>query len=374
MTGIVHVTHPAVVRYVPKGGTNERLAFRLLSTPVRLREVDPAAFEHAANLSSAGRNPLRLYYAFEGRLWYKLLHHTATPGGDDNPPVGIDEFVAYLQGRHASLDHLSDVDQHFARTPLCALEPDKDQTRGRDFDMGQARHVAWDGTERARASLARFMEQEVALVGDGVFVRAAGPLAQMDRRADRFYTQEFARYFYGSQFGARFDRLAEMWDFERTAGRALPERMPNQNRNRAFDLRLQTTVERFPSHLVGDADLGIFVNYIPEEALKGAARVLRVAAEDPGLGVRLQSGAERLRHWEALGFTSSIEPEEWEECLCDVRAFLEAAFESSPRLRREPVLARAALYVDAIALPRLRQAAGVAPEDDEALTGIGPRP
>ena len=94
----VAVRHWAPVRLRLRAGIPERIGFDPMTTPVRIRHVDPAAFEDRdlPTETYQDRPPKSLrVQAFEGRLWRRMSRPTSNGAHD---PASIDQALMRLTG------------------------------------------------------------------------------------------------------------------------------------------------------------------------------------------------------------------------------------------------------------------------------------
>jgi len=351
MSEIIHAVHPIPIRYVPRRGRKERLGFVRAVSPVRLPTATAAEMRLCASIERDRYGaPVHLYES-GGRLWTYLAHDRS------GAPVEADYFKRALAC--SDMDLLGFHGKPFHRTPLRALETQGSKvfwTAGVEADalnVGRSVHADPDG---ARAALARYLEDNVRIVSDKVFVRTE-PLAYVVEGRGQLYSS-----FSGHPSGvdhllllARLDRIYELAEFER---RLSPEA-------RIGDVRTPEHMGWYPRldvSLLSDADLLHFGNEAP--------RKLLLAATDPFYRMEEDLGEERmeaLRAWTARGSVGTIGPDDLEEV---VTLFREGArlFGDHP----PPFLDRALRYADEIVAPRLLDRPALVADDADAFADLAP--
>jgi len=177
---IVDVAHPAPVSFVPPRARRERFVHAAMRSPVELVEDDLARSVEVGPLfpKQVGvmAEPMRL---LDGRLWCPVAAH-----GKSGPfrEAALDEFVAWLSGRETGgLTRF--FQRQFAGTPLVALDTDARadaivmapgvETRGEDLDLSLSRKILSDGRDRARAEVARYVAEEIRVLGGRPYMRSA---------------------------------------------------------------------------------------------------------------------------------------------------------------------------------------------------------
>lgn len=377
---IVNCAHPVPVRYVPYRGRSEHVSYVRRTTPVELRTLPESEFEsvsyrppqEALFKQSKGGDRDPELFVHGGRLWQRLA--VFGQSADDRRFsyrnfMKPDDFVAILEGRDPGQD---DFGKHFAQTPLAALMRRAGAWRGHDLDIvsrggpepaGMARgRIVADLHGPAEDALRRLFEEEIALVGEDVLVRVAGPLYVHDSHlgAGGLRVTLFPRMFSSSGTPYRTDGLGAVLSHLVRSGvdGDVPQLIPPGR----IDL---------PRHLLGNDDLGIFalettralsrdldvhMSVSPEGAWRANPHVLPLAA--------------RLADESALSRIGSLPPMPLEDRLAGLLADIDLV----SGLHRVPpyALSRAAAYIADYALPRLGAKESIELADEEALGGIAP--
>jgi len=394
MSDIVHVAHGVPLRNIPKGARTERETWAIVTTPVRMRTVGRREVKRVAQVRGRRHTDRMDLFALDGKLWRKLEEHWAGYHGRgvqyEWRPVGPEAFKDLLSDGNKHFHHFRET---FGHTPLLPLTPGKNLHRGDVVDLAELRVVDDGATERARAALLRFMEEEVVVAGDDVFIRCLGPLFSYvhtfveDRtRTDlvlTFSPREWAWLDGRGNHLARPDRLREMLDFmvdNRVVRRLEAEAMDRvQLHGGVGNLHLDEfhspggMLAGIDAHFhEGDEDLFVHANMLPRYLLPYTERLVRAMARgavdaDPA-AVALH---EAVRAWENPSRMGGIARDEVEPLLRQMLAGLRAV-ERWAHKSDGQVLERGARYIERIALPRLEAKATFEAEDTEAFSGLGP--
>lgn len=168
---IIQVRHPAAIRRADDDGTCRDVAWLACSTPVRLRERDPASSRLVQRHAKPYWDMPYEVYACDGKLWGRL--DGRSPFAPDEPGVQVEHLVAFLEGRPCDQAHQNELEWAFAGTPVLAID-------GHDPQRGNAAsrrpRVASGVLDRAAADVAAFVEGSVAISDGRVMVCGSGLL------------------------------------------------------------------------------------------------------------------------------------------------------------------------------------------------------
>jgi len=368
--GIVHVRHPVPVFYVPRRGRKERFAFVAHRTPVELREVSPSEMRHVLAYAGAGATiDLGLdLHAHGTSLWLKVVETTSPHAGR---VIGRREFLATL----CVDEHVDGYALHpyVARTPLCAVDPEGYNDRGAEPGTLPPRQEIGSWVEQAEADLRRFLDEEVRLVGDEVYMRLPGPLAlpalgtahYHKPGASEYFVEPFPRRamadFHAGAFPCRIDRVSEhrafRTGFEGPAGAGAPRELP-------------PGFESLDPALFNDEDIRLVANAVPRLALAHARQAL-AGCEGVARQRDFVREAERaFRPWLVRGMMSAVPLEEAGDVFAASLRFMEEFGEMTGGW--DPEHDELARLVEEMALPRLRDPGPASEEDLDAMAGVAP--
>jgi len=387
MSDIVHVQHPAPIRYIPKGMRSPRDFLVKSSTPVRLVRDSSDAFRWLTAVD--GHDSTLELHERDGRIWTRL--EGWGPTRLVLPGFGPKAFVDYLTGGIPQTKvQATDIHWSFYRTPLCAaLDPalvddpkqfwmGRPHTRGENFDEAEARQVLEDGREAAAAAVRRFLEENVVLTEEGVFVRVPGPLVLPHRGVGKSMdVTVFPRIMWDDGPLCRVDRAHELSDLqEEVFGKGTEQ----------YGEALEIVARDVDPTLFGDDDVRLYVNHAIDAVLDGvggliwaaeAPRMRRSTLTEQLLGrSRVDPGTldgiRELQRWQGPARRGAIPPEEDERLLALMRDVLRDVQAAYHHCARGPKAKLHELYIERIALPRVRASVPMAAGDADAIAGIAP--
>jgi len=364
MTEIIHARHPVPVRYVPARARTVYTTFLGVTTPVTLREGE--------GWTGLARIRDTHFFEHEGRIWIRLNGHDAQWG---DTTLDRSEFLSFLKGERARVVLPAQTLHALRRSPLCA-ETDLGGSvcsplmEDASEELGKARRIVEDGTEHARGALQRYLDDNVRLFRDQVFVRAC-PLAAHpgERPSPQFQLLPHPRSLRGIGLMTRIDRLDEFWEFEKSVHG--PDVIDESaRRTKPMFGGLENT---FPAALMEDDDVRLLANALPGMVLDALDMTLRIQASG-SLPDQVARGVESLRTWKGRGGIGAVGLDEAEAVLLlcrDVFAAADAEL-GVPAYDAERVRVPLA-YAERIALPRLRAADAALDADDvAAFSGVMP--
>lgn len=350
------VHHPAPYRHVPKGRRTPEDALVRIATPARLTVLGSGALERLPNQPTSAPE----LYVGDGAAWTRIALHPLLPGHHFHRKrawLGPDAFAAWLGSPAAPGDGGPEAVSHaFRGTPLAAAWREPVAPRQGRLDHGwtertsggdplpESARVLLDDRDRAAVDLQDFLDAQVRLTGDGVFLRS-----------DLLVTT----HGFGERLLLTSKRAPDPFNPPplRPDQASYFTRFPNKASD---DPRIARLVERLGPALLGDQDIRHHANALPVEAdavarlLSGRRGVPRMTDELAALALRGRIGGVRPAEAERAYAVSA----RWirEACL-------------DPEARRGPwwdldrILSRLAVVEDRI-LPRLK--AGEVPPDDDA--------
>ncbi|MEE7494310.1 hypothetical protein [Methylobacterium oryzae] len=172
---IIEVRHPATIRRADDDGTGRDVSWLACTTPVRLRERDPAAFRLVQRHAKPYWDMPYEVYACDGKLWGRLDGRSRF--APDEPGVRVEHLLAFLQGHPCDQSQGNELEWAFAGTPVLAID-------GHDLQRGSAAtrrpRVASAVLDRAAADVTAFVEGSVAISDGRVMVCGPGLLLARD--------------------------------------------------------------------------------------------------------------------------------------------------------------------------------------------------
>ena len=361
----VLVRHPAPLRHIPRGKRTVEDALVRIETPARLTVLAPDA------LTRLQRQPSFVpeLYLGEGALWTRLdtrqpIRHS--PFHFKTVPLTPESFVAWLGSPQIPRDAgRADPAHAFRATPLAAAwnEPTPprqgraihdwaERVSGGDPEPDSTRRLL-DERARSAEDLVRFLDTEVRLCGDGVFLRSELVASPSGLREHLGLSS--ARFLGIDQPPVlRPDRAAA---FLRSPFLVKP------------DPRLDKFLGRLTPGLVTDADLRVHANALPRFALSVAALLARKRVADP-------VPDDALRSWALRGRIGGIRPEEAHVAAAAALAFIQTAFDNPTAQRLlgsdlSRLGERIRLFEEHV-LPRIRSGPAPDPEDEVGLAALAP--
>jgi len=309
---VLPVLHPVPVRFLPRRGRHERLAYARALTQVRLTRVDPSDLRTALPMKLASGMP-----ALFSRIGEGTFLKASAP---DGPGARAPDFADFLVTEKA-LDRETQMQRAFAGTPVSGLFPvhggdgrphllANGDWRGDPDVLRGAGEILHDGTEAARAALQAFFDRSVRIVGRRVYVETGGPMfvrQLSDREEARFRASAFPRErrrLDESPAGplTRAEAL-EGWRVELTEGRRLyypGEPVTEDEVEAAVPYRGLGTGVRTETAL-------LFANAAPRELLDMMAPAVRAGTRGPLADETTRAGVEHLRWLALLGGIGRIE-------------------------------------------------------------------
>lgn len=369
------ISHPATAIYVPKGARKPACAFVRRETEATLRKARPGDFEPLGPCSDLLKGSERLHRGLGG-LWEPLQ---AWGKGLNPNYLKPAEFVAWLRDPEASTGlHLG---MDLGGTPLLAAWTDRFNPWGKDFVRGHrsgrsrgddpaavdgAREVKFDGTDAARARVARFLEEDFRLTPHRVY-RRVRPLVSCQTIRNAYDPSAITCGFEMQAHGMLTTKYgvpvcpdlakvaAERWTMPGSLKPGL----------------LKLVADRFEGHASHEADLDALANGLPGFVLD-MLWLDRGKAGSADLWERAREKAEGLRVEAMEGLVGGNAGAEREPLFRRIVEGLRAvtdAFEDDHRAR---YLRSCLLYVEEVAMPRIRRGAEASQEDVESLGALAP--
>lgn len=168
---IINVRHPATVLTGHDDGTGRDVSWLACTTPVRVRERDPASFRLVQRHAKPYWDMPYEVYACDGKLWGRLDGRSSF--GPDEPGVRVEHLVAFLEGRPCEQAHQNELEWAFAGTPVLAIDG-HDLQRGHTSSRRPRSLPA--AIDRAAADVSAFVEGSVAVCDGHVMVCGSGLL------------------------------------------------------------------------------------------------------------------------------------------------------------------------------------------------------
>jgi hypothetical protein len=168
---IIQARHPATVRRRDDDGTGRDMSWLACTTPVRLRERDPASFRLVQRHAKPYCDMPYEVYACDGKLWGRL--DGRSPFAPDEPGVQVEHLVAFLEGRPCDQAHKNELEWAFAGTPVLAIDGHDPQRGNAASGRPRTPPAALD---QAAADVTAFVEGSVAISDGRVMVCGSGLL------------------------------------------------------------------------------------------------------------------------------------------------------------------------------------------------------
>lgn len=378
MSEPVEVLHPVPFRYVPAGGRFERLGFVRMRTPVRVAEADGSAFAPLGTMRAHAPSPYlfgehagpRALHVRDGAVWFDL--HNA-----DGSAIGRGDLARFLSSE-ADVDRrdMGDLARHFTNSPAVTRvwpTPYRSQAFRGEAERPAMRHVAWDGTDRARAALVRFLSEDVVLVEGRARARLLAPTLTVSHgpgggREARAVLDLFPRT--GRTVGVRGrvdDPEALLADVGSGDGWTVARPGPE-----GVTRYLGIDGSPIPADSARGGLARLFANGCHAGALglTVVMEAIRKAEAGDGMPDHAREALERARTWEARSAIFDVRPDEVEACLADFEAFVSTLRATFRRPGNSPSLAALRRHLVEVALPDLRWDA--CELDEMELGGLAP--
>ena len=353
--------HPSPLVHVPRRGRKPRLGYERIATPVRLLTAGDADFALAPRHGEAD-----LLADFHQEEAFAYAGALFTPLRDHDGEVAPTDFLAHLARSVPEPDRLNAA---LAGTPLAAHGPSRTGRAPDGVDAGTDRTridpgtVLFEDREVAAAGLRRWLAEDVVLTPTRVMLRRPvfAEVRLQPGESDAFLVAQDRLDLYATPL-VRPDRARDV-----EAAFRLPHQAP------LLEADLAPVSERFDASLLGDDDLFLLANALPERTLFLLDAALATSTlSRPGARAPVETARAGLVPLALRGRMGAILPEAaghaLESCLAALRAveanaqcridLLGMAFQLVPGLMR---------YVEEHALPRL----GITrdPEADAAALG-----
>lgn len=176
---IINVRHPATVLTGHDDGTGRDVTWLACTTPVRVRERDPASFRLVQRHAKPYWDMPYEVYACDGKLWGRL--DGRSPYAPDEAGVQVEHLVAFLEGMETDQAHQNELEWALAGTPVLAIDGHEVQ---RGYESPRRQRAASAVRDRAAADVTAFVEGCVATSDGRVMV--CGPGLLVSRRPAKF--------------------------------------------------------------------------------------------------------------------------------------------------------------------------------------------
>lgn len=360
---ILTARHPAPVRFLPRRGRIERMAYAQVESPVRVRRIPASAMEGRYQVQPSPESVVDVALV-EGRPFVRVK------------TLSLQDLAAYLDcqasGLYAGL-RSGPLACAFAGTPLSALAPMYDDRgqyrpeyqqdfRGHPDALANAGAVTHDGTEAARRDIQDFFERRVRYVDGAILVDTGGPMVRQVHPSDRK----------GVPYVVTGTPSLRVYDDRPLARLTMAEAMQGKGWDGRGRSRPLFRGCELPPDFHGKGDPALdYANMVPRHVVNAIGHLLRGAPREALADPALREAASKV-YWMALrGGVGGIHADEIDATLARVSATAKAM---RPWIRDQEY--RADMGQVMVQCRQIREALGeararsVPDEDLESMAGL----